>query len=374
MNSKVIRSTSRSSADCTDTVLRETKTSRLVFRPTLVDNPRDHHAAVHGAFLYQRKGTGGTWSDTQTIPLSGFKGGEGYKLELHASEILTLFRELAQLYKLHSKSGIPSGVTELVPIESAVASLARLPGDEIQAYLSANTTIGATLLSSLLSWAMVLDDPGSILSRLVSLGPGVLRSLNVAVGLENLKHALRTWRSNIKNPTEEFWQQVLTEHAFVLEQVFSWPTMIVKGKAYVGGKSVLNTGGNLVDFLMKNRLTSNVALVEIKTPETKLLSRLYRDGVYNVSEDLGGGVMQVMNYKYSLERDFHSLAGHLPSNLEAFEPRCVLIIGMIAELRRDRAKLRSLELYRSFSRAVCVITFDELFDKTQHLVSVLESS
>jgi len=375
MNRKVIRSTSRSSADCTDILLRDSKTTRLVFRPTLVDNPGDPAAAVHGTFLYQHKGAGGVWSDVQTIPLSGFKSGEGYKLELHASEILTLFRELAQLYKLHSKSGIPIGVTELVPIDSAVARLADLSGGEIQAYLSANSSIGADLLSGLLSWAMGLDDPTPVLSRLVSLGPQVLRSLNVAVGLENLKHALHTWRSNIDNADEEFWQQVLTEHAFVLQQVFAWPTMIVKGKAYVGGKSLLNTGGNLVDFLLKNRLTSNVALVEIKTPTTGLLlSRPYRDGVYNVSEDFGGAVMQVLNYRHSLQREFDSLARDLPAGLEAFEPRCAVIIGKVEDLRGVTARLRSLDLYRSYAPTVCVITFDELFEKTQHLVGVLESS
>ncbi|MFN2576412.1 MAG: hypothetical protein ABR607_01845 [Pyrinomonadaceae bacterium] len=59
------------------------------------------------------------------------------------------------------------------------------------------------------------------------------------------------------------------ENSFVLEQVFSWPCSIVKDKAYVGGKNVTNTGGKIVDFLLKNRLTQNAALIEIKTPTTR---------------------------------------------------------------------------------------------------------
>ncbi len=373
MDKRVITSTSLSSAECSDIVLREKMTARLVFRPELVENPHDAAAAVRGTFIYQRKGPKDTWEDAATIPLSRLKKGEGFKLELHAGEVLNLFRELAELYKLHARDGIPLGVTELVRVDSAVANLAALPRDQVRTYLSANRAVGEELLSSLLSWAVELHDPASLVPRLVSLGPTALRNLNVAVGLESLKQALLTWDDNAGNPDEEFWQQTLTEHSFVLEQVFSWPTMIVKGKAYVGGKSVLNIGGNIVDFLVKNYLTSNAALVEIKTPATKLLSRRYRDAVYNVSEDLVGAVMQVLNYRFSLQRDFYSLTHGLTGGLEAFEPRCVVIIGMTAELQGDEDKLRSLELFRSHSPSVAVITFDELFEKTRRLLNVLEA-
>lgn len=375
MKKRIIKSTSRSSAECSDIVLREGTTARLIFRPELVENPNDATAAVRGIFIYQRKGPNDLWKDTDTIPLSSLKKGEGFKLELHAGEVLNLFKEIAALYKLHANEGIPYGVNELVPIDSALASLAALPRNEVRNYLSANRAIGEDLLSSLMSWAAELDDPSSIVPRLVSLGSTALSSLNVAVGLENLKQALSAWDANASNANEEFWQQTLTEHSFVVEQVFSWPTMVVKGKAYVGGKSVLNTGGNIVDFLVRNYLTTNAALVEIKTPVTKLLAaHPYRDGVYNMSEHLGGAVMQVLNYRFSLQRDFYSLRHGVAGGMEAFEPRCVVIIGTTAELQGDEDKLRSLELYRSQSSNVAVITFDELFEKTRRLVDVLESS
>lgn len=374
MDKRIVTSTSRSSAECSDIVLREGTTARLVFRPELVENPNDATAAVRGTFIYQRKGPKALWEDSPTTPLSGLKKGEGFKLELHAGEVLSLFREIAALYKLHAKEGIPSGVTELMPVDSAVASLAAMPPPELRTYLSAHQVLGEELLSSLLSWAAGLDDPASLVPRLVSLGPTALSGFNVAVGLASLKDALKTWDANASNADEEFWQQTLTEHSFVLEQVFSWPTTVVNGKAYVGGKSVLNTGGNIVDFLVRNYFTSNAALVEIKTPATKLLARPYREGVYNVSEHLGGAVMQVLNYRFSLQRDFYSLKHGLAGGLEAFEPRCVVIIGKMAELQGDEDKLRSLELYRSHSTSVAVITFDELFEKTRRLVNLLESS
>jgi len=374
MNRKIIRSTSRSSAECSDIVLRETTTARLVFRPELVENPKEPAAAVHGTFLYQRKGRNDMWEDTATIPLSGLKKGEGYKLELHAGEVLSLFQELAGLYVLHARDGIPLGVTELVRVDSLVARLAALPREHVLAYLSANRSMGEDLLSTLLSWAADLEDPASFVSRLLSLGPAPLHNLNAAVGLQSLKQALNKLRANAGNDDEGFWQQTLTAHSFVLEQVLSWPTTIVKGKAYVGGKSVLNTGGSIVDFLVRNCLTNNAALVEIKTPATKLLGRQYREHVYNVSDELSGAVMQILSYRFSLQRDFRSLRDRLGGGLEAFEPRCVVIIGSTEEIRGDDDKTCAFELFRSLAGSVILITFDELFEKTERLINVLETA
>src|SRR5580658_3502578 len=50
-----IRSTSRSSAGCNPIVLREGDQVRLVFLPTLVENPGNPKASVDGQFVYQRK-------------------------------------------------------------------------------------------------------------------------------------------------------------------------------------------------------------------------------------------------------------------------------------------------------------------------------
>jgi hypothetical protein len=354
-------------------VLRETAPTRLVFRPELVDNPNDMTAAVRGTFIYQRKSPKETWEDTATIPLSTLKTGEGYKLELKAAEVLNLVGKLTALYKMHAKGGIPIGVTELVPVDAAVAKLLNLRRHELQTFFSAHEALGARLLATLLDWAAGLHEPAALVPRLLALGPEAFRNLNVAMGLGRLKQALETWESNADNGDEEFWQRILTDHAFVLEQVFAWPTMIVKDKAYVGGKSIMNTGGSIVDFLVKNYLTTDAALVEIKTPATALLAAApYRGGVYNVSADLGGAVMQVLSYRAALVREFQSLR---IDGLEAFAPRCVVIVGTTAELADNDDTMRSFELYRSsVASTVTILTFDEVFEKTRRLVQLLETA
>jgi hypothetical protein len=369
---RIIESTSASSATCSDVVLRTTATSRLVFRPELVNNPHDIAASVRGTFIYQRKTPKETWEDGPTDSLAKLKSGEGYQLEIKSAELLTLMGEVDALYKLHAKGGVPMGITELVAVDSTVAKLAGLPRAELQAYLSAHEAVGAQLLATLLDWVGEVHEPAALVPRLLSLGPAALRNLNVAVGLRRLKDALETWADNEGNPEEEFWQETLTEHSFVLEQVFAWPMVVVKGKAYVGGKSVFNTGGNLADFLVKNYFTSNAALLEIKTPAAALLnSKPYRDSVFNPSWDLMGAVQQVQNYRASLLHEFQAIK--VPG-LEAFDPRCVVIIGATSQLAFDEDMSRSFELYRASVSGVTIITFDELFEKTERLVHVLETA
>ena len=376
MEKNSITSTSRTSAKCSDVSLRggeRDDISRLVFRPELVDNPHDAKAAVRGTFVYQRKGRDDRWDTITTERLTSLKKGEGYKLELRAAEVLKLFQYLAELYRVYAKDGIPYGTREYVRADTTIGALLEIPRQQLRQYLTANRAIGEKLLGQLLFWASEIDDPQPLVSRLISLGDNALRSLNVAIGLGTLKKALSIWEQNKGNTKEEFWQQTLTEQSFVLEQVFSWPTTIVKGKAYVGGKSVLNEGGNVVDFLVENFLTKNAALVEIKTPKTSLLGGRYRN-TYNVSEDLGGSVMQILNYKFSLQREFLNLSAASGRRFEAFDPRCVVILGSTAQVKTDPDKLGALELYRSSCSAVTVITFDELFAKTRRLITVLETA
>ena len=354
-------------------VLRETNTTRLVFRPMLVDNPSDSEAAVKGTFIFQRKSQRDEWSDTQTIPLSTLKKDEGYKLEIKSSELLTLFRGLTELYQLHAQSGVPRGDVEFIRVNQNLAELTRIPPGDLRQILAADRAVGSNLLARLLAWATESDKPAALVERLVELSPASLRTLNVAVNLHSLKSALAVWERDASSSDEEFWQHALTENSFVLEHVFSWPTTIVKGKAYVGGKSVMNTGGNVVDFLMKSSVTRNAAIIEIKTPVTLLLAREYRNGVFTPSQYLAGSVMQVLNYKHSLQQEYRTITQGQQELFDSFDPRCAVVLGNASQELHDDDRRKSFELFRAQFPGVSIITFDELFSRTEQLVHLLES-
>jgi len=373
MDEITVKSTSRVSATCSDIILRETSTTHLVFRPLLIVNPNEPDAGIKGTFLFQRKKTGNEWEDFETIPMSSLKSGEGYKIDLKSSELLMLFSELASLYRLHGETGVPLGQTKFIRATPQLVQLAKLTGTEVSEFLRANKAVGSSLLAKLLSWAIDLEELSPLFERLLELGPDALRKLNVAVGLQSLKSALQAWSENASCADEEFWHKSLSAYSFVLEQVFSWPTTIVKDKAYIGGKSVFNVGGNIVDFLMKSRLTQNAALIEIKTPVTPMVGQEYRSGVYNPSSDLSGAVMQILSYKHSLQEQYLTLTSGQVDLFESFNPQCAVIIGNAKQQLDHQDKRKSFELYRHQFPGVTIITYDELFAKTKQLIALLES-
>lgn len=122
----------------------------------------------------------------------------------------------------------------------------------------------------------------------------VQKIINTLVGVGRLKKALGVWNKNKTNQNESFWQNFLMENSFILSQVFSFPAIILQSQVFVGGQGIAPSGGKISDFLVANKFTRNVVLIELKTPATKLLEKSeYRKRVYSFSRDITGSVTQV---------------------------------------------------------------------------------
>lgn len=372
MEARIIKSTSPSSAISDDIVLRETHTTRLIFRPMLVANSENQAAAVKGIFIFQRKGSSGTWEDIETLPLSKLKKHEGVKLAIKSSELLKLYEELTALYEIYRAEGIPLGEIRFIRASRTAKAVVEMSDEELTEVVRGQESMGSEALARLIRWASKANNFSLMFERLESLELDSLYKLNAAVGISTLKRALKTWSDNRNNADEEFWQNLLTNHSFVLEQIFYFPVVIIKSKAYVGGKSVLNRGGNLVDFLIKNRVTKAVGLIEIKTPKTPLLGSRYRDEIYNISSELSGAVLQVLSYRENLTRERDSLLRRHGLDLESFDPKCVVIIGHVGRELDSPEKKQGFELFRRQMSDVEIITYDEIFERTKRLVELLE--
>lgn len=148
-------------------------------------------------------------------------------------------------------------------------------------------------------------------------------------------------------------------------------TTITIDKAFVGGKSLDNKGGNVCDFIYRNKMTQNVALIEIKTPCTEIVGKPYRE-TYSMSLDMSGAVNQVLNYRDELQKNFSTLTRDLEEadTVRAFSPKCVVVIGKISTLNAKQQK--AFELYRSSFNNLTIITFDELHQKICDLMSVFK--
>jgi len=196
-----------------------------------------------------------------------------------------------------------------------------------------------------------------------------LQRFSSLAGLGALEACVVTWRANVSNDDEDFWQRTFMDNSFVLSQMFAYPVVVIQGKAYVGGKSVGNLGGGLVDFLARNDLTKNAVLIEIKPPTAKLLGSKYR-GVYPISAELAGAIAQVSHYRYDLTLEYSDLVRKSGKEFTAFDPQCVVIAGTLSELDTED-KLCSLDLVRGQLSRTTVITYDELFGKVELLLNTL---
>jgi len=187
-----------------------------------------------------------------------------------------------------------------------------------------------------------------------------------------LQESLAIWEHNQTNGNEEFWQVFFRENPRIIAQAIPNHILKLGQKCYLGGKSIENQGGNIIDFLYVTRSNKNVVLVEIKTPVTRLIGSQYRSNAYSLTEDLSGAIIQALNYRDELLKNYYNLC-RTDSSLQfvAFNPQCLIIAGNLDLENLNGIQRKSFELFRSASNAVTVITFDELFGKVRDLIEIV---
>lgn len=367
------RATSRRTALCNPITLRETDRVRLAFVPAVVDNQHNPSACIDGQFVYQRKAASGNWIPLRVQSLATLREGDGFKVTLHAQELLTLLEGLVPLYRLHRLQGVPKGRKRFVEVDSSLADFIARGEKDLTSLLKSQSDDASTLLLKLVNWLATSSGRREAAEKLASMAPEQMPNFSALLGLASLKDALKHWQDNQNNASEEFWQQSLSERAFVLSQIFAYPVVVIGTKAYLGGKQISNRGGKEADFLFTIQSTDAIIIVEIKTPQTKLLSSEYRDGVFPLSRELSSAVAQVLRYRQTLIRKFDSLQSESAKRLTLGEPRCIVLAGDSHELI-DQPMRENFELQRERVQAVTIVTYDELFARLQSLVSFLENS
>lgn len=331
------------SAEGSDILLKETETTRLYFRPEIIDNLNNPKACVKGKFIHQRKGANDNWDDLETFSCASLESGQAVTLPLNTEATLNLIEGLIEFKNIHDKNGVQYGEREYVHASKDIASIAEQLAD--------------------------LENAEDVINNLKILTPETLQNLNTVVGITRLQNALDLWDENEDNDNEEFWHETIRDNSWLIAQVMLHPVIIFEDKAYVGGKGLDNTGGKVPDFLFKNKQTANVLILEIKTPLSRILGKSYRD-TYALNSHLSGAINQTLIYKQMLLNEFRSLARNSKEKFETFDPKCVLITGHTRELDEDN-KIGAFELFRSQLKHVDIITYDELFAKTRALLELL---
>lgn len=372
-------SRSAMTADATPVVLSSTERFRFRFMPMLVDNQNNPEQSVRGKLLLERKPKNEKYFPTDSVApcekvtRGSAKNGDWVEIELHSEETYNLFIGLKKLYDLSGcMNGIPFGSARFAQIDSSFSSFLEVIQNDPSAARMIGEPQNFELIKILLQLITQTSSHESLKNSLSSLANENLQALTTSASLEGLKRVEALMRENLDNGKEEFWQQkVFNENQWVLAQIFSCPCTIYAQKAFVGGKSLDNKGGNVCDFIYRNKMTQNVALIEIKTPCTEIVGKPYRE-IYSMSLDMSGAVNQVLNYRDELQKNFSTLTRDLEEadTVRAFSPKCVVVIGKISTLNAKQQK--AFELYRNSFNNLTIITFDELHQKICDLMSVFK--
>jgi hypothetical protein len=170
-----------------------------------------------------------------------------------------------------------------------------------------------------------------------------------------------------KNLAEPKWQTFFKANPFVLSLAFPYPVILLQDQASVGGTTIRGNGESIVDFLMAQRFTGNLALIEIKRPSTVLVEhRVYRGDLHAPHRELTAAMAQVLDQRAQLLHYFAAKKSEdkALADIHVSSVNCIVVVGT---LPTDAAQIRSLDIFRHSSKDVSVVTFDELLEKLKEL-------
>lgn len=170
---------------------------------------------------------------------------------------------------------------------------------------------------------------------------------------------------------EEKWQVFFKKYNWIFSQLFSSAVLFFEDKAYVGGKSIENKDGKVADFVYKNSLTDNVAIVEIKTHNTTILKKQPYRGkdVFPIDKELSGALNQVLDQRDNLQKECYELSRKAGKEFEVYNSKCLVVIGSLKGKNKEFKK--AFELHRSNSKDVDIVTFDEILLKLKGLKRII---
>lgn len=350
---------SRYSAIVGDYTLRETETTRLVLRAELVRNQNERDNAVKFIFIHQRRASGNlAWQDAAPFRLSELRSGQEVRLHLDTRATRALYDRLGHLFTLFVTHGLPTLDKKTYEVVDPDAVLV-LRGKERE-----------TLA------ALLAQEGDHFWQHLEDLRPGLLEAVQLKRRHEKWRRAVTTFEQRLAPPgwPEADWQKFFQNNTWIFGHSLNYIFLhLIKNQPDLGAADVLGHGGQRSDYLFATKGGYGFAvLVDIKKPETPLISQEYRNRIFGPSRDLSGGAAQLQAYcqrleitAHSSEQDFRALD---KERVGVFQPRGILVAGHLNQLGDDD-KRRSFELFRRNLLNPTVLTYDEVLARAKFMIT-----
>lgn len=348
-------------------VIEESHTTRKVLFVDLNDKKKDIGETVSITLVHQRKKPNSEWEDVQSIHLNTLKGGEGVKLKLDSKNTKKIYDELSKLYALVKQEGVQFGEKKF--------SIAK--ADEIVKVSKDRKTLIERLLAE--------NYGEEVWEELVSSNPDLATKLSLARIQTNRAKTLETFKTNLdlNNADEGFWQNFFTENDWIFGYGLNYQFLhLLNEQPDYGGSNYTGKGSQKGDYLMRSVADSQfTVLVEIKTPETKLLSytkseprqvKNPRNDVWLLSSDLLGAISQIQVNCRTWSIDSQRSENVRPlekQNIYTVEPKGILIIGNTKEIVSNESIISCFESFRRNTHNPAIVTFDELYKRAEFIVN-----
>ncbi len=332
------KSTSSSSAEADEVVLRTTETTRLIFKPMIIENPHDPEASVKGWFIFQKKKKSGNWEDYNHFPLNKLKDGEWVKLELKSAEIKKLLDHLPKLRVIFKNYGIRWGESHFHITDE------HIPDVILQLSKLENKDFNIEALKNLSD-----EDIKNF-----------YRNFLFHLEMDKKRRAIDQFEQQLEQNLNEFeWQRWFKENSWIL------------GTEFI---RILNERridrDHISDYLME-AYDGFLDIVEIKKPARDLEFWAHKKDRENFipSTHLIKAITQVTKYIYEVEREANSIKfQNQIGAVKIIKPRCTLIFG-----RSDRWTTEHRESYRILNSSyhhLTILTYDHVLDRAKSILSV----
>lgn len=325
----------------TPIILEEGKHVQISFEGMQVDNRGNLKKNIRGKLVIKKKNKNiPSFGETQKFSRRDISSNELVEIDLNTDATFELGKGLFEYYRLFSGK-LTNPYSEVSFVEKDEQF------DRIRQILENDQSLAAVMAQ--------IDT----------------KTLNAALNIENLRRVRDAMQANMDNDKErDFWQPFFEQNAWILSQLFHAPVMFFSGKRYVGGKNMADKGGQYTDFVMKNDITDNVAIVEIKTPVKEIIDGEYRQ-TFQFSPELIGSVNQLLMQKDTLAKNYKTLVADEDEYYRATNVESILVFGTVGKLTKKQKD--AFENYRNELRSVRIIGFDELLARVNNLLSLLEN-
>lgn len=191
----------------------------------------------------------------------------------------------------------------------------------------------------------------------------------------------------IKPGYESVWQFFFEKNPWIwgygLSYVWSGPFDENPVEKIVTGHTFFQSGKRADGVLSTISTIKSFVIVEIKLPDHELLeqaSKAYRKECWKISGEVSGGISQCQKTKHkfiSQVKDKLNLTNNdgnpTGETIYAIKPKSFLIVGNLDQFKTEHGineeKYSSFELFRNSNIDPEIITYDELYQRANHIVN-----